>query len=100
MATTRHATDKPGIFYFDRKDGTRTFIATWEVRRPLRVTDPLTTASRTVAKRARTFEEACRLQAEGEAAERTRDREEPQSLAERMAERVAAFKYFEWRMRR
>lgn len=100
MATTRHATDKPGIYYLDRNDGTRTFIATWEVQRPLRVTDPLTTKSRTVARRAKTFDEACRLQAEGEAAERARDRGEPQSLAERMAERVAALKFFEWRMRR
>ncbi len=100
MAATRHKTDKPGIFYLDRKDGSRTYIATWDVQRPLRVTDPLTTASRTVARRAKTFEEACRIQADGEAAERARDRGEPQSLAERMAERVAALKFFEWRMRR
>lgn len=100
MAATRHETEKPGVYYVDRKDGTRVYIATWETQRPLRVTDPLASASRTVARRAATFAEACKLQAEGEAAERARERGEPQSLAERMAERVAALKFFEWRMRR
>ena len=100
MAATRHKTKKPGIYYLDRKDGSRTFIATWREQRPIKSTDPLATAPRTVARRAATFEEACKLQAEGEAAERERDRTPPQSLVERMAERVAALKFFEWRMRR
>ena len=100
MAATRQRTDKAGIYYVDRKDGTRTYIATWKEERPIKPTDPLATAPRTVARRAATFEEACKLQAEGEAAERARDRKPPQSLVERRAERVAALKFFEWRMRR
>ena len=100
MAAIRHKTDKPGIFYLDREDGSRTYIATWREQRPITPTDPLATTPRTVARRAPTFAEACRLQAEGEAAARTREHAPPQSLVARLAERVAALRFFEWRMRR
>lgn len=100
MAATRHKTGKAGIYYLDRKDGTRTYIATWEEDRPLRPTDPLATSRRTVARRAETFDDACRLQAAGEAAERTRQQTPSHSLADRIAERFMAMKWFEWRSRR
>jgi hypothetical protein len=97
MAVTRHHTDKPGIYYLDGEDGRRTYLATWKVERSLAPTDPLATQQRTVARRAPTFAEACRLQAEGEAAERTRRRTARENIVQRLTGRLMAAKWFEYR---
>jgi hypothetical protein len=94
----RHETGTPGISYVEAADGTRTYIATWMEERPLDIADPLTTRRRMVERRAATFEEARRLKAEGEAAEREGGR--PQSPVKRLAERTMAAKWFEYWVRR
>ena len=96
----RHATAKRGLYYVESEDGTRSYIATWKEELPLTMVDPLTTKRRTVEKQASTFEEAARLKAEGEAAERKRRREPSQRFVEQLAERVMAAKWFEYSVRR
>lgn len=95
----RRRTSVRGIYSVESEDGTRSYVATWTKRQPLDITDPLTTTRRTVVeKRAATFDEACRLKAEGEVAERRRDPQ--QGRAQNLAERVMAAKWFEYWVRR
>ena len=98
--TKRHRTKKRGVYFVEDEDGTRSYIATWEIERPLQITDPSAMMRRTVEKPATTFEEACRLQAEGEAAERVRHGRTARSPAQRLGERIMAGKWFEYWVRR
>ena len=84
--STWEKTQKKGVYSVTEGDGTTSYIATWKVKRPLNIMDPLSWVAKTVTKEAATFEEACRLQAEGEAAERVAalERSPETSLAERM----------------
>ncbi len=93
-------TDKEGIFFVEHKDGTRSYIATWDEQRPVNIADPLTTRRRSVERLAPTFDAACRLQAKGEATERKRQRTHPQSRPQRVGERLMAGKWFEYWVRR
>lgn len=101
MIAKRHRTKKRGVYYVEREDGTRSYIATWKESVPLNVTDPLTTTRGRVERYAATFDDACRLKAEGETAERKRrSRGFFTRPGERMGERFMALKWFEYRGRR
>lgn len=101
MASPRwQKTEKEGIYSIDHEDGTRSYIATWDEQQPISITDPLTTKRAWIERRAETFEEACRLQAQGEDAERKRQRKHPQSRPQRLGERLMAAKWFEYWVRR
>ncbi len=95
-----HKTDKAGIVTVEQRDGTRSYIATWDEQQPINIADPLTTRRRSVERHASTFEAACRLQARGERAERKRQRSHPQSRPQRLGERLMAGKWFEYWVRR
>ena len=99
MIAKRHKTRKRDVYYVRLKDGTRSYIATWKEDRRLTVTDPLATKPRTVEKEAATFDLACRMKAEGEAAERKRQGKPSQNVVERLGQWMMAFKYFEYRGR-
>lgn len=99
MRTKRHRTKQRGVYYVDHDDGSRSYIATWKEQRPINVVDPSPSRRRTVEKQAATFEGACLLQAEGEAAEMGRHGTPPQSWVDRLAERMMALKFFEYRGR-
>lgn len=99
VGAKRRTTRKRGVYYVQDKTGTRTYIATWKEERPLTTLDPLATKPRTVEKEAPTFELACLLKAEGEAAERERRSRPSRSFVERLGEMMMAFKYFEYRGR-
>ena len=98
MRARRHKTKKKGVYYVEGADGTRSYVATWRHEVPLNIADPLTTRRRKIEKRASTFDEACRLKAEGEASER--QRRPSQGPAERLGERIMALKWFEYWVRR
>ena len=98
MSARRHRTQRRGVYPTEGEDGTRSYIATWKEQKPVRIADPLTTKRRRVEKRTTTFDEACRLKAEGEAAERKR--QPSQSFVERLGERMMAAKWFEYWVRR
>lgn len=100
MVTKRRRTKQRGVYSIKHEDGTRTYIATWKEERPLNVTDPLATFTRTVEEEAATFDQACLLQAEGEAAERRRQGRPPEGIIERLGNRMMAMKFFEYRGRR
>ena len=93
-------TEKEGIYSIDHEGGTRSYIATWDEHKPISITDPLTTKRARIERHAETFEEACRLQAQGEEAERKRQRRHPQSRPQRLGERLMAAKWFEYWGRR
>lgn len=99
MSAKRHRTRKRGIYFIDHDDGTRSFLATWKEERPINIADPLTTRPVVVEREAATFDLACLLKAEGEAAERKRRGEESASFVQRLGERMMAAKYFEYRGR-
>jgi hypothetical protein len=100
MVAKRHRTRKRGVYFIRHEDGTRSYIATWREERPLDVTNPLATRPRTIEREAATFNMACRLKVEGEAAERKRQGKPSQSPARRLGQRMMALKYFEYRSRR
>ena len=101
LGSTRwRKTGKEGIFSIDHQDGTSSYIATWDEQRPIDVADPFTTRRRSVERSASTFEAACHLQAQGEAAERRRQLTYPQSRPQRLGERLMAGKWFEYWVRR
>lgn len=85
-ASRRHKTEREGIYSVVDSDGTRSFIATWKVKRPVNIMDPLSFKAKTMKARASTFEEACRLQEEGAAAARRAalERDPATGLGERM----------------
>lgn len=95
----RRKTGTPGVFSITHDDGTKTYVARWKVARRLSITDPLTMRRRTVERRAASFEDACRLRAEGVAAERER-RPADRSPAESLGERLMAAEWFEYWVRR
>lgn len=96
----RHKTKQRGVYYVEHEDGTRSYVATWKVEPSLNILDPLAMKPGTVEKRAATFDEACRLKAEGEAAERKRRHQRSQGPARQLAERMMAVKWFEYWVRR
>ncbi|MDH3248234.1 MAG: hypothetical protein OEQ47_04700 [Acidimicrobiia bacterium] len=97
MASPRwQKTEKEGNYSLDHEDGTRSYIATWDEHQPISITDRLTTKCGWIERHAETFEEACRLQAQGEEAERKRQRKHPQSRPQRLGERLMAAKWFEY----
>ncbi len=101
MRARRHRTKMRGVHYVTAEDGTRSYIATWKESWPVDATDPLSARRRRVEREAATFDEACRLKAEGEAAERERrSRGFSSRPGERMSARFLALKWFEYRGRR
>ena len=98
MSTKRHRTTKRGVYFVVDEDGSRSYVATWREARPVDITDPFGIRRRRIEKSAATFEEACRLKAQGEATERKRRR--LQSKAEGLGERLMAAKWFEYWVRR
>lgn len=101
LASSRwRKTEKEGIFSVEHEDGSHSYLATWDEHQPINITDPLTTRRIRIERSASTFEEACRLQARGQEAERTRQRTYPQSRPQRLGERLMAARWFEYWVRR
>lgn len=68
----RHKSRKPGIYYTELGDGTRSYIATWKVEEPVDFANRFNKKRKTIEKRAKSFDEACLLKTDGEAAEKKR----------------------------